>query len=126
MLEVIERDELKLLLEVGMLAATQGDVEASKVIFDAIEQERPDAPASYVGPAIALLFRGRTADAIGALQRGLKVVGEADRPDLQALLGVALHIDGRGAESDQALQASHTHPLSAALLARAKRTPLGG
>ncbi len=126
MSDVIERDELKLLVEVGMLAATQGDVEAAKVIFDAIEQERPDAAASYAGPAMALLFRGRTADAISALQRGLKAVGETDRPDLQALLGVALHIDGRGAESAQALNASHTHPLSAALLAQWKRTLPGG
>lgn len=123
---VIERDDLQLLAEVGMLAAQRGDVAAAQTIFAALQQERPGSAAGYVGPALALLFRGRAAEAIGELQRGLPKVEASQQQDLQALLGFALQVEGRGSESQQALQAARDHPVAAALLAQGQHLPLGG
>ena len=120
---VIERNDLKLLAEVGMLAALRGDVAAAQTIFAAVRQERPQSAAGYVGPALALLFRGRASEAIGELQRGLLVVEASQQQDIQALLGFALQAEGRGAESQQALQAVCDHPVAAALLAQGQRLP---
>lgn len=123
---VIERDDLQLLVEIGMLAAMRGDVAATQTVFAAVQQERPESAAGYVGPALALLFRGRAAEAIGELQRGLPRVEASQQQDLQALLGFALQIEGRGSESQQALQSVRDHPVAAALLAQSQRVPLGG
>ena len=123
---VIERDDLQLLVEIGMLAAMRGDVAATQTVFAAVQQERPESAAGYVGPALALLFRGRAAEAIGELQRGLPRVEASQQQDLQALLGFALQIAGRGSESQQALQSVRDHPVAAALLAQSQRVPLGG
>ena len=122
----IERDDLRLLVEIGMLAATRGDVAAAKTIFAAVEQERPESAASYVGPALALLFRGRSAEAIEELQRGMPEVEVSQQQDLQAFLGLALRVEGRGSESLRALQAAPDHPMAAALLAQAQSLSLGG
>ena len=123
---VIERDDLQLLAEIGMLAAMRGDVASAQTIFAAVRQERPESAAGYVGPALALLFRGRAAEAIGELQRGMLAVEASQQQDVQALLGFALQIEGRGSESQQALQALRDHPVAAALLAQGQRVPLGG
>lgn len=122
MTPAIEHDELKLLVEVGMLAATHGEITATKTIFAAIECVRPDSAASYAGPALAYLFRGRAADALEYLQRGLRAVASEEQPPLQALLGLALQVDARNAESLQALRTAGDHPMAAAL--RAKASPL--
>lgn len=114
---VIEKSEIKLLAEVGMLAATRGDLAAARAIFSAVEQERPECAAAYAGPAVALLVRGRPDEAIEGLQRGLALVPPEAQSDLQAFLGVAFHLDGRTAESLRALGAAKEHPLAAALTA---------
>lgn len=111
-------DDLKLLVEVGMLAATRGEISAAKTIFAAIEHVRPESAASYAGPAVAYLFRGRAADAMEHLRRGLRAVAPEGRQPRQVLLGLALKVDARNAESQQALRAAGDHPVATALLTR--------
>lgn len=112
-----------------MLAATQGDTASAKGIFAAIEQERPEAPMGYVGVALANLFRGRSNEAILSLGRGLKAVSAEDQPSLQALLGLALRMDGRTSESIKAFEAAGDVPMAQAMLSRGAKaglSPRGG
>ncbi len=111
----VNHDELKLMAEVGLMAATQGDVSAAKAIFAAVEQERPEAAVAYIGPALANLFTGNPAEAIDGLQRGLAAVAQEDRPDLQAVLSIAFQVSGRVAEGVEALQAAGGTPLAQAI-----------
>ncbi len=99
-----------------MLAATRGHITPAQAIFAAVENERPEAPAAYVGYALACLFRGKAVDAVECLTRGLKRVTPDDRPDLQALLGLALQVSGRSSESRKLLATAGSHPLATALL----------
>lgn len=119
----ISHDDLKLLVEVGMLAATRGEITAAKAIFSAIEHVRPEAAASYAGPAVAYLFRGRPADAAEQLRRGLAKVPPDDRQPLQVLLGLALQLDACNAESLKVLRGAGDHPIAAALLADSHAAP---
>ncbi len=123
---VIEREEIKLLAEVGMLAATQADLTAARAIFAAIEQERPDAAAAYAGLALAYLFRGRSEEAVECLQRGLLAVPSEEQSDLQAFLVLAFEVEGRRADSERALRAAEDHPFALAVAASVQLAQPGG
>jgi hypothetical protein len=122
----IEEDELRWLTQFGFLAASQSDLPATHAIFQSVQRERPQASASYVGIAVAQLGQGYTAPAIDELRRGLAAVAPVDRPELQALLGVALWAEGRTDESLCALKTAGDTPLAVAMLEKVCRIPAGG
>lgn len=122
----IDEEQLRWLTQCGFLAASQGDLPASQAIFQAVQTERPQASASYVGLAVAQLGQGSTAPAIDELRRGLEVVAPADRPELQALLGVVLWVAGRTADSLCALKSAGDTPLAVCMLEKVCRIPAGG
>lgn len=115
---LLGHEELKLMAEVGLLAATRGDAPAAEAIFAAVGQERPDAAVVYFGPALAQLFVGQTSAAIDVLQRGLTRVEASDQAGLHALLALAFQLDGRVAEHAEALQAAGDSPLAEAMRVR--------
>ncbi len=122
---MVDPDELRLLADVGLIAALQGDLAAADGIFRAVESERPAAAVSYIGPAVARLCLSQPAAAIECLQRGLKKVPLDDQSELHAVLGVAYQIDGQSAASHRALRAAGDLPLARAMLDRIKPSPLG-
>lgn len=88
---------------------------AAEAIFTAVEAERADAPLPYVGLAMAYLNCGRAPEAIAALERGLAAVAPANRPEVQAFLGLALQVGGRLSESRKALQLAGDVPMARAM-----------
>jgi predicted Zn-dependent protease len=121
----IDEDELRWLAQFGFLAVSQSDLPAAQAIFRAVQSELPQAPAAYVGLAVAQLGQGDTGSAIEELQRGLEMVIPSDRPELQALMGVALWVAGQRAESLRALKAAGDTPLALGMLDKVCRIPAG-
>lgn len=111
-------DEIRLLNEVGYLAAARGDLQASQKIFGALERFRPHVAFPYIGMAMAQLNRRLRDEAVRTLDRGLACVErEEERSDLQAYRAMALHLAGRASECRRAIDAAGGHPLAQALAA---------
>jgi predicted Zn-dependent protease len=111
----IAPDEIRLLAQVGLMAADRSDVESAKKIFAAVEQERPKAPISFVGPAIAHLQAGDLQGSVRCLERGLAQVDAADRPDLYAFLALVYRLGGLHDRSEKALNSAGSVPLAQGL-----------
>lgn len=111
-------DELRLLAQVGFWGASRGHATAARAIFSAIEAQRPNALAAFVGPAMVDLALGDTLQAIACLERAEAVVSDADKPDLYAFLGLAYQADGQNTRSEQFLRQAGDVPLARALLSR--------
>ena len=107
--------DIRLLTEVGFLAAACGDTRRAQAIFSALERVRPAANFPYVGMAAALMNAGRPDEAVRELDRGLKAVGPQDQQELQAFRGLALQLAGRTSESRQALALAGDLPLAKAM-----------
>lgn len=101
---LIASTDIRLLTEVGFLAAAQGDVRRAEVIFRALQRVRPAASFPYVGLAAALMNAGRADEAVRVLDEGVEEGGPQDLPELQAFRGLALQLAGRASESMRALQ----------------------
>lgn len=113
---LLAREECRLLVEVGLLAASRADVRRAERIFGALERIRPEGPFVYVGLGMAYLHARRVLDALAVLDRGLRAVQPVDRPELHALRGMALQMAGRISESRKALGEAGNLPLAKALL----------
>lgn len=124
--QLLDREELKLMAEVGLLAATRGDAPAAEAIFAAVAQERPDAAVVYFGSALAQLFVGQSLEAIDILQRGLTRVPVVDQPALHALLALAFQSGGRAAEYAEALEAAGNSTLAEVMRSRRFSVHMGG
>ena len=107
--------DIRLLTEVGFLAAARGDTRRADVIFRALERVRPAASFPYVGMAAALMNVGRYDEAAGELGRGLMVEGLQDPQELQAFRALALQLAGRTSESQRALHLAGDMPLAQAM-----------
>lgn len=110
-------EELHLLAQIGFWGAARGQVTAAKAIFSAIEAQRPQALASFVGPAMADLYRGNTSQAVACLERAEAVVSDHDKPALYAFLGLAYRASGQNARSEDVLRRAGDLTLAQALLA---------
>jgi len=109
----LDREDIRLLVEIGFLAAGRGLLSQAEAIFTAVLLLRPDKAVGYVGMAMALLNAGRAADAIICLQEARLPTGEED--DLvRAFQGLALQLDRRAFESVGLLRALAYQPLPAA------------
>ncbi len=112
----MESEDVRLLTEVGFLAAVAGDVRRAEAIFRALELYRPSAAFPHAGRAVALMHAGKTDQAVEVLDAGLVQSDPEGRVDLHALRGLALHLAGRASESERALRAAGNHRLAHAML----------
>lgn len=115
MTHLIEPADIRLLTEVGFLAAARADVKRAEAIFSALALLRPDRSFAYVGLAMAYLNSDRPEEAVALLARAIPVVREQDQSELQSVRALALQLAGRSAESLRALQAAGLNPLAQAM-----------
>ncbi len=97
-------EDIRLLTQVGFIAAGQADVIRAERIFGALARLRPARAFAPVGRAMALLNAGRAPEAVQALQQarpGMQAGEDADT--LAAFLALALQLDGRSSESRRTL-----------------------
>jgi hypothetical protein len=108
----LESQDVRLLMEVGMLGAGAGAQlhAAVEQLFSALMVLRPEHDFAYIGQASAWLNQGRTDEAVTVLEQGLRLLestkrtgAEADRDMLRAFLGLALSMGKRPAEAQQEL-----------------------
>ena len=122
-----DSDDIRLLTEIGFVAAGRGDVARAEAIFGALLALRPSQAAGHVGIAMALLNRGRAAEAAARL--GAAMLPPGDEHDLlRAVQGLALQLDHRPAEAARVLQPIAAQPASAGAIpagVRLARTLLG-
>ena len=111
----LHSEELRLLAQLGLMAAGQRDESAAIAIFSLIELARPQAAYTFIGPAMNHLYAGRCIDAIRCLERGLEMVAAEDRPELHALLAVACRFDMRHGQCERALAQAGDVPIAQAL-----------
>ena len=117
-----ESNDIRLLAEVGFLAAARGDIRNAEAIFRGLERVRPAANFPYVGLAAALMNGGRLDEAVQVLDRGLTSVGPQDQAELQAFRALVLQLGGRTSESRRALVLAGDLPLARAM--RGERTEM--
>lgn len=80
--------EIRLLAELGFMAASSGQVTTATEIFDALISLRPTKAFPYVGKAVALLYVGSIPAAIELLSTSSKVV-ETDQEQIWIYLALA-------------------------------------
>ncbi len=112
---LVDSNEVRLLAEIGFLAAARGDVSRAQRIFGALECIRPACAAVYVGLASAFLNRGGFDEALRILDRGLLFVEPADARVLHAFRALAFELAGRGSERLRALRQAGNLPLALAM-----------
>lgn len=98
-----DADDIRLLTQVGFLAAGRGDAPRALRIFDALALLRPQRAFGFVGLASALMNAGRAPEAVQRLQTVCLPAGpESDM--LEAFRGLALQLAGRASESTALLR----------------------
>ncbi|MET1115649.1 MAG: hypothetical protein ABWY08_11960 [Comamonas sp.] len=95
--------DIRLLTQVGFLAAGHGDAPRALHIFDALAVLRPNRAFAFVGLACALMNAGRAAEAVQRLQ-ALHLPEGPERDMLHAFQALALQLAGRASESTQLLR----------------------
>ena len=105
------------------MAARRRDVDTAEVIFRAIELSHPNRSMAYAGQALARLAVGRPAQALAAVDRGLRLARPEDHGELHTLRGVALLAVGRPAECGVALRQAGDNPLAMAMREPAPAAP---
>lgn len=112
--EVLAPEEVQLLTALGFAAAGAGLWRNASTVFEGLVKLRPHRAFPYIGQAVVLLNRQLPNEAAAALEKGQRVVSGADdmsRPEelgeLQAWRGLALHLAGRGHESQLELDQAH-------------------
>lgn len=91
---------VRLLTEIGFLAAGHGRPAAARTIMDGLKAIRPDRNGAYIGIALAHMNAGAPGEAVRELrEEALPAVVEADVPLVRAFLALALKLDGRVRES---------------------------
>lgn len=116
-MEPLNREEIRLLAEVGFLAVSKADTASSNIIFAALEQLRPRQNFSYIGLALGHLNEQDHYMALKVLDRGRANADPDQLPELLRFSGLALHLAGRNAESRALLQKAGDTALTKAILA---------
>ena len=101
---LLDPDDIRLLTQIGFMAAARADVQRAEVIFGALLHVRPERSFSHIGMATALLNAGRAGDAVTCLEKARLPPGE-DADMVQAILGLALQLDARASEATRVLRA---------------------
>lgn len=121
--KLLPHEQIRALAEIGIMAARRRDVDTAEVIFRAIELSHPNRSMAYAGQALARLAVGRPAQALAAVDRGLRLARPEDHGELHTLRGVALLAVGRPAECGVALRQAGDNPLAVAMREPAPATP---
>ncbi len=108
----LAHEQIRILAQIGLMAARRCDTDTAEVIFAAIARSHPDRSMAYAGQAMARLAVGRLPDALAATDRGLRLAREEDHADLHAIRGLVLKAAGRQNESEAALRQAGSHPLA--------------
>ncbi len=113
---MLSREDLQNLAEIGLIAASHGDVESAEAIFAALELERPTLAISYIGRAMGQMGAGQVTEAILELDRGLRLASPNEHAEIHLFRGVVLQAAGRASESVRALREAGDMPLALAML----------
>lgn len=100
---MLDPDDIRLLTQIGFIAAARADVQRAEVIFGALLCVRPERSFGHIGIATALLNAGRASDAVMQLEHAQLRPGE-DADMVQAFLGLALQLDARASEAMRVLR----------------------
>ncbi len=119
----LSSEEIKLLTEVGFLAASRGDTKRAKGIFSGLQQLRPQRAFAYIGLAVALMNTGRHDEAATLLTNAVERVDSDERDEVNAFLGFALQLAGRTSESLRALHAAGESHLAQMMLGQCAAEP---
>lgn len=103
----LESDDLRLLSEIGLLAAGRNLRAEAEMIAGALARWRPRSAIAGMVRGVAAMSRGDHEGAVRAL-RDEALRAEPDSAEARALLGFALEHAGYGHAADQVL-----HPLAA-------------
>ena len=94
---------VRLLTEIGLMGAGHGCAAEADAIFAALMAARPDSELPVVGAAMARLGAGQPEGAVALLRdKALKINPASD--DARSVLGLALRLAGRAAESQAVLR----------------------
>lgn len=104
----LDSDEIRLLTEVGFVAAGAAQVGRAEEIFSALAHLRPQRAFPYIGWAVAHLNAGQAQEAVNVLDRA-KAAGRlgpdsAELVEIETFRGLALQMASRTAESRRALE----------------------
>ena len=113
---LLNSDEIRLLTEVGFLAAGRGYVSRAERIFGALQRLRPQRAFAPIGLAMAYMNVGRHDEAAGILAYAAAQVEPAEQAELDAFRGLALQLAGRSAESVRALKSAGENHLAHTML----------
>ena len=86
-------NEIRLLAELGFMAAASGQVAAATEIFEALIRLRPTKAFPYVGKAVAFLYVGSFTSAIELLSLASQIV-ETDQEQIWIYLALAFQRNG--------------------------------
>lgn len=107
-----DRDEMRLLAEVGFLAAANAQLPAARRIFTALRLLRPDSVLPFIGLAVVSSHEGRPEEAVRLLaEDALRQIPRDE--ELRAFLGLSLVEAGRFAEAGKVLRELAPPPGSA-------------
>ena len=112
-MKLLDSAEVRLLTELGFLAAAKADTRRAELIFDSLELLRPQGVFVYAGLAFAYLNAALYQQCLAVLDRGLlRMESDPDKQVLQAVRALAFSWAGRASESTRALQSAGSHPLA--------------
>ncbi len=113
---LLSSEEIRLLTEVGFLAAGRGDVMRAERIFGALQRLRPQRAFAPIGLSVAYMNAGRHDEAAGILAHAAAQVEPAEQAELDAFRGLALQLAGRSSESVRALKSAGENHLAHTML----------
>jgi len=96
-------NEIRLLAELGFMAAAYGQVAAATEIFDALIKVRPKKSFPYVGKAVALLYVGSFTAAIELLSAATQVV-KTGQEQIWIYLALAFQRSGLVSKANKILE----------------------
>jgi len=100
----ITPEQVRMLTEIGMMAAGHGYAPEASAIFESLRVLRPRRPFAYVGLAVTSLNSGKPEEAVRVLEREGLAACPGDG-DIRAFLGLALTLAQRPAEARRVLEA---------------------
>lgn len=101
--DILPPETVRLLTEVGFLAAGRGMTEDAMTIMAGLKVLRPTRSAAYVGAALAHLNADRAEEAVRVLREEALPVVVDDVDTVRAFLALALKLDGRPRECAEEL-----------------------
>lgn len=112
-MKLLDSAEVRLLTEIGFLAAAKADTRRAELIFASLELLRPQGVFVYAGLAFAYLNAALYQQCLAVLDRGLlRMESDPDKQVLQAVRALAFNWAGHASESTRALLSAGSHPLA--------------